>query len=250
MHTSRTRFGKDIVGEFLPPARPTKKQRVVIIASGAPYEPNKKSLMAFFSDKGYWTITFRYRGSWESKGKFLAQPHDQDIIEVINQLPKGLTDLWTRKKYQLKPDQIIVLSASFGGAAGILASRDKRIDKTIAISPVVDWRKPGPDEPYPKLIRYFEEAYGEAFRTTPNGWRKLQSGKFFNPVNHIKEIDGNNLLIIHDKDDRTCPYPATKKFALDTGTKLISLAKGDHMGSSTIMTPRFYKIFDKFVKAK
>ena len=142
MHTSRTRFGKDIVGEFLPPARPTKKQRVVIIASGAPYEPNKKSLMAFFSDKGYWTITFRYRGSWESKGKFLAQPHDQDIIEVINQLPKGLTDLWTRKKYQLKPDQIIVLSASFGGAAGILASRDKRINKTVAISPVVDWKNP------------------------------------------------------------------------------------------------------------
>lgn len=250
MHTSRTRFGKDIVGEFLPPKRATKKQRVVIVASGSPSSPSKSQLLEFLSKKGFWAIHFRYRGSWESSGKFLGKSHDQDVIDVIKQLPKGLTDLWTHKKYKLKPDQIIVLAGSFGGAAGILASKDKRIDKVVAVSPVIDWKKPGPDEPYPKLIRYFKEAYGEAFRVAPNGWKKLQSGEFYNPINHAKEINGSKLLIIHAKDDRTCAYSITKKFATDINAKLITLNKGDHLSNSIVMKPRFYKIFDKFINSK
>lgn len=250
MHTIRARFGKDIVGEFMLPARKTKQQRVVIIASGAPTDPTKKTQLEFLSKKGFWAINFRYRGSWESSGKFLGESHDQDILEVVNQFPKGLIDLWSKKKYKLKPDQIIVLSGSFGGAAGILASYNKKIDKTIAISPVIDWTRPGPDEPYPKLIRYFKEAYGEAFRIEPKGWEKLKSGKFFNPINHKEKIKGNKLLIIHAKNDRTCPYSTTKKFAADTGTKLVTLSKGDHLGTSLILNPRFYKIFKKFVDQK
>jgi pimeloyl-ACP methyl ester carboxylesterase len=250
MHTIRTRFGKDIVAEFLPPARKTKKQRVVVIASGAPSSPSKSQLLEFLSKKGFWAINFRYRGSWESGGKFLNKSHDHDILDVITALPKGFVDLWTGRKYKLRPDQIIVLAGSFGGAAGILASRSKKIHKTVVVSPLIDWTRPGPDEPYPKMIRFFDQGYGPAFRIAKNGWKKLQSGKFFNPIRHTSEIDGSKLLIIHAKDDRTCPYGITKKFAKDTGAKLITLPRGDHLGSSIIMKPRFYKIFEKFVNAK
>ncbi len=250
MHTIRTRFGKDIVAEVLPPARKTKQQRVVIIASGAPSKPNKDSLLELLSKKGFWAINFRYRGSWESGGKFLDKSPDQDILEVITYLPKGFKDLWTMRKYKIKPDQIIILCGSFGGAAGILASRDKRISKVVSVCPLIDWTKPGPDEAYPKMIRYFDEGYGGAFRIATNGWNKLKSGKFFNPIRHAKEIDGSKNLIIHTKDDRTCPYSITKKFAEATGTKLITLNKGDHMGSSLILKPRFSKLFLKFVNTK
>lgn len=248
MNTIRTRFGKDIVGEFLEPARKTKKQRLIIIASGAPSSPAKGQLLEFFSKKGFYAIHFRYRGSWESSGKFLEKSHDLDILEVINQLPKGLKDSWTQKTYRIKPEQIIVVAGSFGGAAGILASRDKRISKVFAVSPLIDQTRPGKDEPFPKMIRFFQEGYGDAFRIAKDGWKKLQSGKFFNPIQHAKEIDGTKILIVHAKDDKSCPYSITKRFSEDIGAKLISLPKGDHLGNSIVMLPRFYKAFEKFIK--
>ncbi len=248
MYAIRTRFGKDIVGEFFPPARKTKNQRVVILASGMPNTPNPKPLLDFLSSKGFWAIHFRYKGSWESSGKFLARPADEDILEVIDQLPKGFTDLWTNKKYKVKPDQIIILGASFGGAAGILASRDKRISKVVSISPLIDWSKPGPEETYPKLIKFTEKGFGESYRLAPSLWKKLQSGKYFNPINHTTEIDGTKNLIIHAKDDRTCKYSITKKFTDDTKIKLVTLPRGGHIGSSLIMQPRFYKIFKRFIE--
>jgi pimeloyl-ACP methyl ester carboxylesterase len=249
MHISRTRFKREIAAEFLPPVRKPKQQRVVIIASGAPSSPNKGELLKFFSRKGFWAIHFRYRGSWESNGKFLAKSPEQDIIDIIDQLPKGFKDAWTQKQYKVKPHQIIILGSSFGGAAGILAGKkDKRINKVISVSPMIDWTRPGPDEPYPKMIKFFNEGYGEAFRFAPNAWSKLKSGKFFNPIKEVKKIDGKKNLIIHAKDDRTCPYGITKKFAEQTGSKLITLPKGDHLSSSIIMKPRFYKIFRNFIK--
>lgn len=248
MHTIRTRFGKDIVGEVLPPTRKTKKQRVVIVASGAPSLPSKGSLLEFLSKKGFWSIHFRYRGSWESDGTFLKNSPHLDIFDVIDQLPKGFTDTWTQKKYKINPDQIIVLSSSFGGSAGILASPDSRIDKVIAISPMLDWTKPGPDEPYPKMIKFFADGFGNGYRIAKNGWSKLQSGKFFSPVSNIAEVDGLKLLMIHAKDDRTCPYPITKSFSEQTGAKLITLPHGDHLSSNIILTPRFYKAFQNFIK--
>ena len=248
MYTLRTRFKKEIVAEFLPPARPTKKQRVIIFADGAPSVPNKKSLLEFFSKKGFWGIHIHYRGSWESDGKFLAKAPHLDILDVVESLPKGFTDLWNNKVYKVNPDQVIVIGSSFGGAAGILASQHENIHKVIAISPMIDWQNPGPDEPYPKIITFFEEAFGNGYRFVKNGWTKLQSGTFFNPIHEVDKIRGDKLLIIHAKDDQTCPYPITKAFALTTGAKLITLVHGDHLGSSTILKPRFYKLFTSFIK--
>ncbi len=248
MYTLRTRFKKDIVTEFLPPTRSTKKQRVIIMCDGAPSLPNKKQLLTFFSKKGYWAFHVHYRGSWESDGKFLASSPHQDLLDVIDELPKGFQEFWENKKFKVKPDEIYLLGGSFGGAAVILASQDSRVTKAVAVSPLIDWRKPGPDEPYPKMIRFFDQAYGNGYRLTKNAWSKLKSGKFFNPIQHMDSIDGKKLLIIHAKDDKTCPYSITKKFAATTGAKLVSLPRGDHMSSSLIIKPRFYKQFTNFIK--
>ena len=253
MQTKRTRFKNGIVAEFLPPARKTKRQRVVIIAAGAPSNPSKGPLIEFFAQKGFWAFQFRYRGSWESHGQFLQLSPAQDISDILDEIPRGFPDLWSgginnHKNYKVKPDQIIIVASSFGGAAGILSSLDERIDKVISFSPLIDWTRPGPEEPYPKMIKYFEDGYGPAFRFASNGWKKLQSGKFFNPIRHAETIDGSKNLLIHARDDKTCPYHITKKFAQTTGSKLITLNKGGHLSSSLITKPRFYKLFQNFIK--
>jgi len=59
----RTRFKKDIVAEFLPPARLGKKQKLIVLCDGMPSIPRKQSLMEFLSGKGYWVFYPRYRGA-------------------------------------------------------------------------------------------------------------------------------------------------------------------------------------------
>ncbi len=254
MFTIRTRFAHDIVTEFLPPSRATKKQRVIIFADGMPTVPSKKAQLEFFSKKGFWVFAPRYRGTWESDGKFLARSPHEDIVDVIDGIHQNFISIWDynfhdKKKFKLQPDEIILIGSSFGGPAVILAAKtDKRVTKTVAISPVIDWTKPGKDEPLDLLEKFTEQAFGMGYRTAKNGWRKIASGKFYNPVKHISEIAGANVLMIHAKDDTVCRYSETKKFAAATKAKLITLSKGGHLGSSILLKPRFQKIFFNFIK--
>src|SRR3954453_12929609 len=105
----RTRFAKDIVCEFLPPARKTKKQRVIILCDGMPGIPRKKNLVQFLASKGYWVFYPRYRGAWESDGEFLARSPHQDILDVIDGFQSAFTESTFGKRFELRPDEIFVV---------------------------------------------------------------------------------------------------------------------------------------------
>src|SRR5580658_6828740 len=135
----RTRFKKEIVAEFLPPARAGKRQRVIILCDGMPSIPRKQPLVEFLAAKGFWVVYPRYRGAWESGGEFLRRSPHLDILDVIGELPKGLVEMAFRKQFALTPDEIFVIGGSFGGAATILASLDSRVNKVVANCPVTDW---------------------------------------------------------------------------------------------------------------
>jgi pimeloyl-ACP methyl ester carboxylesterase len=111
----RTRFKKEIVAEFLPPARPRKKQRVILLCDGMPSMPRKQPLAEFLSKKGFWVIYPRWRGAWESDGPFLGKSPARDLSDIIDELPKGLRENAFGKKFKLSPDEIFVIGGSFGG---------------------------------------------------------------------------------------------------------------------------------------
>ena len=80
----RTRFKKEIVAEFLPPPRPHKKEKLIVLCDGMPSIPHKQPLATFLSQKGYWVIYPRYRGAWESGGQLLEKSPHVDILDVIS----------------------------------------------------------------------------------------------------------------------------------------------------------------------
>ncbi len=247
MYPFRTRFSKDILTEFFPPTRKTKRTRVVILCDGMPSMPIKKDLLEFLSRKGYWVFYPRYRGSWESGGLFFAKSPDLDIIDVIEGLSKEFSESYAGQKFRLKPDEIILVASSFGGAAALLASRDSRVTKVVAFSSLVDWTAKS-DEPFDFMERFVPEAFGMGYRISKNGWQKVKSGQFFNPVTHVKEIVGKKTLMIHAQDDTVVFWKPVQKFAKQVGADLWLLKKGDHMGLSTIMKNRFWKRAVKFLK--
>ncbi len=245
MRPLRTRFARDIVAEFMVPARPSKK--VIILCDGMPTVPSKRALMAFFAAKGYWVFHPRYRGSWESGGSFLKKSPHLDILDVINALPRGFTDIMTKKRYRIKPEALYLLGGSFGGPAIILASRDKRVTKGVTFCPVVDWKK---IVRINSALRKVREGFGPAYRFTMKDWNKLESGKFYSPAHETKTVDGSKLLIIQARDDKSVAWRPVAQFAKAVGAQLWLMKTGGHLSTSLTMKPKFYRRINKFLKSK
>jgi len=248
MHTFITRFKKDIACEFLPPSRKSKFHRVIIFCSGTPGVPYKKDVMEFFSKKGYWVFNPRYRGTWESGGRFLKDSPEKDIRDVISSLPKGFKDIWSDKRFSVKVDQLFIIGTSFGGPAAILLTGHLQVTKSIAIAPVVDWQSPDMMRTDAREHRFTREAFGEVYRFSDRDWQKLSKGNFYNPVAETHRINGSKLLIIHAKDDDIVAFHPVEKFAKKSGAELIKLKTGGHLSSTLLMQERFYKKFEQFIK--
>lgn len=248
MHTLRTRFANDIVAEFLPPSRPSKK--VIILCSGMPSVPSKKTVMEFFAKKGYWVFFPRYRGSWESRGSFLEISPHQDILDIISQLPRGFISIGQNTRYAVEPKSIALIASSFGGAAALLCARDPRVAKVIAFSPVVDWTADSKLEPLDWLFSFMKEGFGEGYRLAKADWEKLKTGDFYNPKNFASDIDGKKILIFHAKDDEVVQYRSVERFSKRVKATAIFLKRGGHFSISECIAPKFQKRIIKFLKTK
>lgn len=244
-HPFRTRFKKEIIAEFMLPARRKRREQVIILSDGMPSVPSKHGLMNFLSKKGFWVIHFRYRGSWESDGSFLKISPEKDILDIIDQLPRGFMSLWDHTPHRITPDKIFIIAPSFGGPAGILASRDPRINKVVCISPVIDWRAPSKTEPLGTLSRIVHDAFGNGYRGEKNAWKKLVRGNFYNPIRHLREIDGSKLLIFHARNDATVRAKEVVAFARRTGATLKLYKKGGHLSTARTIEKN-WKLISRF----
>ncbi len=235
----RTRFRQQIVAEFLPPSRPRKAQRLIILCDGMPSIPRKQPLSEFLAAKGFWVIYPRYRGAWKSGGEFLAKSPHEDILDVLDELPKELEEIAFGRRFQLAPDQVFVIGGSFGGAAAILLSLDLRVQRVVANCPAVDWsildKAEKAETSRQNYAEYIREAFGNAYRLSDANWKNLRRGNFYNPWQHRSEIDGSKLMMFHAKDDPSVPYEHTRLFAELTGATLKSLSRGGHISTDYVV---------------
>ena len=245
----RTRFEKQIVAEFLPPTRPRKTHRLIILCDGMPSIPRKQSLSEFLAAKGFWVIYPRYRGAWESDGHFLEKSPHEDILDIIGDLPKELDEIAFGRRFRLSPDQIFVIGGSFGGAAAILASLDPRVSRVVANCPVVDWkildRFEKAETRKENYAEYVREAFGNGYRLSDANWEKLRSGTFYSPWHHRAEITASKVMMFHAKDDPYVPYEGSRRFAELTGGGLKSLQRGGHISTEYVVR-KYWEQIKKF----
>jgi pimeloyl-ACP methyl ester carboxylesterase len=249
----RTRFKKDIVAEFLPPVRSGKKHKVIILCDGMPSVPRKQPLMQFLSKKGYWVIYPRWRGAWESDGRFLEKSPVQDLNDIIDGLAGEITESAFGKKFKIVSPEIFIIGGSFGGAAALLSSLNPRVKKVVANCPVVDWnilpaeqKQETSNKSYPA---YIHEAFGNGYRLTEKNWNKLRTGTFYNPTHHIKELNKSKIIMFHAKDDPYIPWKLVDGFAKKVGIKLKLLSQGGHVRTEFI-TQKYWPEIKKFFDAK
>jgi pimeloyl-ACP methyl ester carboxylesterase len=248
----KARIKGEIVAEFLPPTPRRKIQRLIILCDGMPSIPRKQPLGEFLSRKGFWVIYPRYRGAWESGGEFLARSPHEDILEVLDELPKGLQDIAFGRKFELSPDRVFVIGGSFGGAAAILASLDSRVARVVANCPVIDWaildHAEQAETSMDNYAAYIREAFGSAYRLSDANWRKLRGGTFYSPWHHRSEVAGSKIMIFHAKDDPHVPYTISARFAKETGAIFKSLNRGGHVSTQYIVQ-KYWAAIKKFFDA-
>lgn len=253
----RTRFKNEIVAEFLPPTRPRKKRRLIILCDGMPSIPRKQPLAEFLAGKGFWVIYPRYCGAWESGGEFLAKSPHEDILDILDELPKELEEIAFGHRFRLAPNQVFVIGGSFGGAAAILLSLDPRVQRVVANCPVVDWsvldKAEKAETSKQNYAEYIREAFGNAYRLSDANWNKLRRGNFYNPWRHRSAINGLKLMMFHAKDDPNVPYERTREFAEITAAKLKSLSRGGHISTDYVVRKywaQIKKFFDSAATEK
>jgi esterase/lipase len=239
MQMFRTRFARDIVTEFLPPARAGKVQRVIVLCDGMPSMPRKQLLAEFLARKGYWVFYPRYRGAWESGGEFLGRSPHLDILDVVGGLSREYRELAYGRRFRVTADEVFVIGGSFGGAAALLSSLDARVKKVVANCPVVDWRilvrEQKKETSNPSYAAYIREAFGNGYRLSDRNWKKLSGGEFYNPACHVREITAAKVLMFHAQDDPFVPYRSVQKFARDTGVRLKLFRRGGHLSTDMIV---------------
>ena len=247
----RTRFKEEILAEFQPPARHIQRQRLIILCDGMPSVPRKQPLAQFLSQKGYWVIYPRWRGAWESGGRFLEKSPAKDLSDIIDELPKKIREVAFGKTFALTPVEIYVIGGSFGGAAAILSTLDSRVTKAIANCPVVNWsilpKEQKKETSNPSYAAYIREAFGNGYRLSEKNWAKLSSGAFFNPAHHIHDLTASKVMIFHAKDDPYIPWRSVERFASRSGIKLKLLARGGHLSTDYVVRkywPQIKRFFD------
>ena len=247
----RARFKREIVAEFLPPARSIKRQQAIILCDGMPSMPRKQPLVEYLSRKGYWVFYPRWRGAWESGGQFLARSPHQDILDIVSELPKGFRELAFGRKFRCSPEKIFVIGGSFGGAAAILSSLDPRITKVIANCPVVDWsilrKEQKKETSNPSYAAYIRAAFGNGYRLSARNWNKLRGGIFYNPEYHLKDLTPSKVLMFHAKDDPYIPWKLVDSFARRASIKLNLLPRGGHLRTESVVQkywPQIKRFFD------
>lgn len=218
MKPMRLRITTDIVTEFLPP-RSGSSDRAIIVCDGLPSVPSKRHVLEYWSKRGFWVFHPRYKGTWESSGKFLDHDPTNDILEVARVIKSGISIPIQKKvtslPVHLKIAHVTIIGASFGGAVALLASLHPEVDKVIAVSPVIDWKEElyRPRQPLADLREYIHNVFGEAYRFSDSDFNRLGvDDQFFNPIAHIAEYNPEKICIMHAKDDMIVSYEAVKQF--------------------------------------
>lgn len=244
----RTRFKRQILTEFAAPKDRTSK-KIIILCSGVPGSPDKDDMLEFWAKKGYWTFFPRYRGTWESHGRFLDHSLEYDLFAVIDGMQKRFKDYWSGKSFKVTPEHVTIVGTSFGGAAAILATLDKRVQKAICISPVVDWMAEEKQDPLKNLYKLIRQAYGGVYRINKKNWDRLATGDFYNPIQHIDKFDASKIFIFHAKNDQIVKYKPVEEFAKRLNCQFQSFKVGGHLSSSILMERKHYKQVAEFLRS-
>lgn len=248
----RTRLAQDIVAEIALPERQTG--RIIILASGLPSTPSKRSVLEFLTREGYVVVFPRYRGTWESGGYFLEQSPTNDIRDVIEilQKQKRFWCTFSQTWIPLQVKHFYLIGSSFGGPAVLTLSERKSVKKVIVLSPVLDREEQSTHESLDEMIQFITESFGMATRLrSQKDWQQLLRKDFYSAPMTLSETAQKKIFLMHCYDDTIVPIAPALEMVKNKKT-LTHYFKphGGHLGLGHITQLFFWHKIKKFLDSK
>ena len=216
----------------------TIPNHAVIMCEGLPVVPKRQEAIEFLADQGYLVFYPRYRGTWESDGEFLAQNPAEDINLLLELINLGeITELYNNKTFHFDINKISVIGTSFGGSIALEAAGIENVNKVVALSPVVDFKKFNtqyPEEDLKHIGKFIEKAFSNGYRFNPKNWQRMLDGLVINPSAVMTDQSAKKILIIQCDDDFTVRHVPVAEFAKKFNTSYKQLEHGGHFSFSKI----------------
>jgi pimeloyl-ACP methyl ester carboxylesterase len=181
----------------------------VVLLHGLPGNEQNLDLAQVMRRAGWTVITFHFRGSWGSQGRFTLLNCSEDVEELLSQLRH--TDL--AHAWGVDPKHIVLIGHSFGGeVAARIASRDPGLLGTALLAPWDvsstrrEWEKIPPEQQANTATRFFFDANGRLAGTDPQSLREdvMRSGASLDLTRDAATLTDRTLLVVtasHDSPD-------------------------------------------------
>ena len=226
-----------------------------IILPNFPSHNSYEKLMKFWFDRGYHVFVPRYRGTYQSNGKFLGKNVAEDMIEFVRNFDKGyIKNLWDGKKKTFKVHKKILIAGGFSGAIACgMAAKSNLFSHLILASPIWDFsshNSDGNEQDLAALIEFVSKSYKNCYRFSfKNLKRVLGKYKELHPNYYLPRLhDGNfPVLVFHDPNDKNVSFAKTKSVI----ERMPNVTLIEHYlghGLSDDLFSVFWKDVDKFIK--
>jgi esterase/lipase len=225
----------------------------VIILPGFPSNNDFSGLIHHFYSKGYHVFVPRYRGTYQSHGKFLGKNPVDDLADFIDKMDtKKAKDLWDGKKKDFKLGKKIILADSFAGAiaCGLAAKHSGRLSHLMLAAPIWDFQNynsDGKEKDIEAMTEFVRKSYKNCYRFKFKSMKKVLSKfpelkpEFYAPRLKLP------VLIIHDPNNHSVSFKNTqemmKKLAKVT---LLEHRLGHHLTEDLLSV--HWQDIDKFIK--
>lgn len=191
----------------------------VIYCPGLPSGPTYPRLLRRLQAEGYVGVALRYRGTWESDGRFLERCPVADVRAVRTLLKRGVfTDLSSGTRIALRIRKVFLIGSSFGGYVALQALKETPIERAVLLAPVISMAELGdePDwteeenEPFARMLR---DAWPQVYRYTTAGYRRLiTDGLCGSGHERLAKLRQKRLLIFHSRDDDVVNVNRSRRF--------------------------------------
>lgn len=218
---------------------------------GMPGLPCKREVLEYFSSIGYWAVYPRYRGTWESRGRFLEHAPHEDVFLILDELSRPFfVDVFSGEPILWNIKDVVLVGVSFGATATLLAAADKRVSRAVAVAPVVDWTKQEyTAEPLGELGEYLMNTHEQVYRFYADDWEKLKSGAFFSPVRSFSECVRKKTLVLYAWDDPIIHVESVNAYCQTHEVKQKAYKRGGHFGSKNVVTSYVSRRIVKWISA-
>jgi esterase/lipase len=248
----------DIFFEFLVHSKEEGwKRDAIVLLPGFPSASKYDYEMRFLFQRGFNVFFPRYKGTYQSKGKFLNENIVLELKKFLEELKKGKAkSLWDNSVVNFSVGgNIILFGGSFSGAVACgLGAVDKDISKIVLFSPVWDFKKHnenGDEQDLEKLTPFIKRAYKNLYRV---GFESLSKkmGEFreCSPDFYLNRLAGREtgVLIFNDPEDKTVSIKHTLEvIKKHPWIKSIEHNKGHDGRTSGLIELRWQDIFS-FIK--